>query len=260
MEDSQILDLLRRKSPQTTLEVAKAAKMSWHVIQEQLLELQIDGKLDRITVGRQNLWFLKGQKWKGLTGITTSNIMLTGVIAIVAVFLLIQGIPQIIQYNSTSILTNTSQLGQSSNTVVNNSEISGLTTLGETVGLGNLTITLVNISTGSTTDVNESYNTVEKKYYKIYIKVYNHFSRIPGVYTIDDNEVIDVSLEDSLGNSYENDNEITSLWDSLNLFGNSMEILPSNTREGYLIFPYTAGIPEKLIVRIKSGATAEFRL
>ncbi len=84
MEDSQILDLLRRKSPQTTLEVAKAAKMSWHVIQEQLLELQIDGKLDRITVGRQNLWFLKGQKWKGSTGLS-SIFMLVGLVAVIAI-------------------------------------------------------------------------------------------------------------------------------------------------------------------------------
>ncbi|HLC67922.1 MAG TPA: hypothetical protein VJI12_03500, partial [archaeon] len=85
MEDSKILELLKKKSPQTTLEIAKSVDKSWHMVQEQLLEMQIDGKLDRITVGRQNLWFVKGQKM--MRG-TAANSMLLGIVALLAVLVI----------------------------------------------------------------------------------------------------------------------------------------------------------------------------
>src|SRR3989344_1269215 len=101
MEDSRILELLKKKSPQTTLEVARAAGMSWHVVQEQLLEMQIDGKLDRINVGRQNLWFPKGAKLKG----TVANSFLIGIVAVLAVLVSMNAVPQI------SVNTDVSELG-----------------------------------------------------------------------------------------------------------------------------------------------------
>jgi hypothetical protein len=75
---------------------------------------------------------------------------------------------------------------------------------------------------------------------------------------LEDNEVIKILLEDNLGNFYKQDNEIPFFLSSLNLFGNSMEISPSSSREGYLIFSVTKGTPEKLIVQTKSEAKAEF--
>src|SRR3989344_2441087 len=92
MEDSKILELLKKKSPQTTLEIAKSVDKSWHMVQEQLLEMQIDGKLDRINVGRQNLWFVKVQKM--MRG-TVANTLLIGIIAVIAVFVALNGISQI---------------------------------------------------------------------------------------------------------------------------------------------------------------------
>jgi hypothetical protein len=128
--------------------------------------------------------------------------------------------------------------------------------------LGNLEITVSNISEDSykTLELDENYQRIEKKYYKVYIKVFNNFSRASGIYSLEDNEVIKVSLEDNLGNLYKQNDDVTFFLSSPGLFGNSMEILPSNSREGYLIFPETTGIPEKLIVEIKSGEEAEFRL
>jgi hypothetical protein len=126
--------------------------------------------------------------------------------------------------------------------------------------LGNLTITVFNFSEDSykTFDLDENYERIEQKYYKVYIKVFNNFSKIPGIYTLEDNEIINISLEDKLGNSYGQNDE--NMFLDLNLFGNSMEISPSTGREGYLIFLETKGIPEKLVFRTKSGAKAEFGL
>ncbi len=128
--------------------------------------------------------------------------------------------------------------------------------------LGNLTITLVNVSESfyKTFDLDENYGRKEQKYYKVYIEVFNNFSRIPGIYTLEDNEFLDILLEDDLGNYYKQDNENLFFLDSVNLFGNSMEILPLNIRKGYLIFSETEGVPEKIIVKLKSGARAEFEL
>jgi DNA-binding Lrp family transcriptional regulator len=258
MEDSQILELLRKKSPQTTLEIAKAAKMSWHVIQEQLLELQIDGKLDRITVGRQNLWFPKGSKWKGTA---STNIILLGVVAIIGIFFVLSSLTPV---QNSIISTNISQSNYSSETTTGSEAANVLETLtGQNIGraeLGNLTIVLVNISQGSYEVPELGNESGEIKYYKIYAEIFNSFSRIPGVYTLEDNEVINISLEDNLGNSYKPDTESRTLFDSLDLFGNSMEITPMNIRKGYLIFPEISGVPEKLTIRIKSGAKAEFEL
>jgi len=128
--------------------------------------------------------------------------------------------------------------------------------------LGHLEIIVFNISEGfyKTFEFDEEYERIEKKYYKVYVEAFNNFSRVPGVYTLEDNEVIEVFLEDGLGNSYEQDDDILFFLGPLNLFGNSVEITPSTSRKGYLIFSETRGTPEKLIFKIKSGSAVEFGL
>lgn len=134
--------------------------------------------------------------------------------------------------------------------------------LNETLKLGHLEITVFNISEDSyeTFEWDENYERTEQKYYRVYIGVFNNFSRISGIYGLKDNEVIEILLEDNVGNFYSQDKEIPFFLDPSNLFGNYMEILPTSSREGYLIFPETIGAPEKLIVQIKSEAEAEFGL
>lgn len=134
--------------------------------------------------------------------------------------------------------------------------------INKTLKLGYLEISVLNISSDSyrTLELDQNYQRVEKTYYKVYIKIFNNFSRASGIYKLQDNEAVKISLEDSLGNTYNQDSEAQFFLRSHNLFGNSMEILPSSSREGYLIFSETKSIPETLTVRIKSGAKAEFRL
>jgi hypothetical protein len=134
--------------------------------------------------------------------------------------------------------------------------------LNETLKLGHLKITIFNISEDSykTFDLDENFERIEQKYYKVYIGVFNNFSRITGTYNLTDNEVIEILLEDNLGNFDNQDKEIPFFLSSSDLFGNYMEILPTTSREGYMIFKKTEGTPEKLIVQIKSKANAEFGL
>jgi hypothetical protein len=69
----QLLELLDRRSPQTTSELAKSIKGSWHRVQENLLELLIDGKIERMVVGGRYLWFSKKDKKvhkKGVSGMS----------------------------------------------------------------------------------------------------------------------------------------------------------------------------------------------
>ena len=85
MEDSKIIDLLRKKSPETTLEIAKSLKVSWHVVQEHLLEMQIDGRIERIKVGGQNLWYLKGTKPTLMGSIGFSKIIGLSLLAMIII-------------------------------------------------------------------------------------------------------------------------------------------------------------------------------
>lgn len=69
----QLLELLDRRSPQTTSELAKSIKGSWHRVQENLLELVIEGKIERMIVGGRYLWFSKKDKKihkKGVSGMS----------------------------------------------------------------------------------------------------------------------------------------------------------------------------------------------
>jgi hypothetical protein len=68
----ELLELLEKRSPQTTSELAKSVKGSWHRVQENLLELIIDGKIDRMVVGGRYLWFSKKDKkvHKGVSGMS----------------------------------------------------------------------------------------------------------------------------------------------------------------------------------------------
>lgn len=148
--------------------------------------------------------------------------------------------------------------------------------LNRTGNLGYLEITVFNVSEDFyegfekvnktslfTGEVYETHELVQKKYCKAYIKVFNNFSRIPGIYTEEDNEEFDVWIEDDFENRYEQDEaEVNNARISgrEKVFGNSMVVSPRTSIEGYLIFSETKGTPEKLIVQIKSGAQAEFIL
>jgi hypothetical protein len=65
----KLISQLKERSPQTTAELAKEVKGSWHRAQENLLELCLDGKVRRMIVGGRYLWFLETKK-KGLSAQT----------------------------------------------------------------------------------------------------------------------------------------------------------------------------------------------
>ncbi len=67
----RILSLLSEKSPRTTSEVAELLDLSWHSAHENLLELQLSGKVNRIFIGNRHIWFLNGDDFSNL--IKTSN-------------------------------------------------------------------------------------------------------------------------------------------------------------------------------------------
>jgi hypothetical protein len=58
----RLIDQLKERSPQTTAELAKEVKGSWHRVQENLLELCLDGKVRRMIVGGRYLWFYETKK------------------------------------------------------------------------------------------------------------------------------------------------------------------------------------------------------
>jgi hypothetical protein len=75
-----LVKLLEQKSPQTTAELANKLKLSWHRVHENLLELVIEGRIDRMVVGGRYLWFSKKDKKvyrKGMLGRLASIGMMT---------------------------------------------------------------------------------------------------------------------------------------------------------------------------------------
>ncbi len=58
-----ILSLLSEKSPRTTSEIAERLSLSWHSVQESLLELQVAGKVGRIFIANRHIWFLSGDSF-----------------------------------------------------------------------------------------------------------------------------------------------------------------------------------------------------
>jgi len=55
----KLLELLRQKSPRSTYNLASSLNASWHSVHEKLLELQVEGIVERLVVSGMNLWFLK---------------------------------------------------------------------------------------------------------------------------------------------------------------------------------------------------------
>ena len=55
----KIFDLLKREKVVTSSEVAKVLKVSWNTADKYLLELVVEGKLERIKKEGVNLWLRK---------------------------------------------------------------------------------------------------------------------------------------------------------------------------------------------------------
>lgn len=57
--NKKIIDLIKRERIVTSSEVAASLNVSWNTAEKYLLELIIDGKIDRIKKIGVNLWMLK---------------------------------------------------------------------------------------------------------------------------------------------------------------------------------------------------------
>lgn len=55
----KILDFLKKEKVVTSSEIAKYLKISWNTAEKHLLELVIDGKIEKIKKEGVNLWMLK---------------------------------------------------------------------------------------------------------------------------------------------------------------------------------------------------------
>ena len=55
----KILDLIKKEKVVTSSEVAKKLKINWNTAEKYLLELGMDGKLEKIKKLGVNLWLLK---------------------------------------------------------------------------------------------------------------------------------------------------------------------------------------------------------
>lgn len=55
----KILDFLRKERVVTSSEIAKYLKVSWNTAEKKLLELVIEGKIEKIKKEGVNLWLLK---------------------------------------------------------------------------------------------------------------------------------------------------------------------------------------------------------
>ena len=116
----------------------------------------------------------------------------------------------------------------------------------------------VNETSVFTDEVYETYESVQKIYYKAYIRVFNNFSRIPGIYTEEDNEELKIWIQDDLENIYEqNKSQVNNVRMSEHekIFGNSLIVSPRTRIEGYLIFPEIDRKAQilRLFVRTSSG-------
>jgi predicted HTH transcriptional regulator len=59
MDIHKILELIKREKVVTSSEVAKHFKLSWNTADKYLLELVIEGKIERIKKEGVNLWLVK---------------------------------------------------------------------------------------------------------------------------------------------------------------------------------------------------------
>ena len=57
--ERKILDFARKDKVVTTAEIAKHFDISWNTAERYLLELALDGKLNRVKKTGVNLWILK---------------------------------------------------------------------------------------------------------------------------------------------------------------------------------------------------------
>lgn len=55
----KIMDILKREKVVTSSEIAKSLKISWNTADKYLLELLVEGKLERIKKEGVNLWLRK---------------------------------------------------------------------------------------------------------------------------------------------------------------------------------------------------------
>ena len=56
---NKILEFLKKKKVVTSLEIAKHLKVSWNTAERHLMELLVEGKVERIKKEKLNLWMLK---------------------------------------------------------------------------------------------------------------------------------------------------------------------------------------------------------
>ncbi|MDP4039918.1 MAG: winged helix-turn-helix transcriptional regulator [Candidatus Pacearchaeota archaeon] len=59
IHNKKILDFVKKKRVVTSSEIAKFLKISWNTADKYLLELVLDGKIERIKKEGVNLWVLK---------------------------------------------------------------------------------------------------------------------------------------------------------------------------------------------------------
>lgn len=65
--EKDILELIGREDyPLSTRQVALKIKRSWHAVQNRCLELQLQGKISRMTVAGSHLWIKKGHFLEGM--------------------------------------------------------------------------------------------------------------------------------------------------------------------------------------------------
>ena len=59
--ERDILELIEKENyPLSTRQIALKIKRSWHAVQNRCLELQLQGKISRLTVAGTHLWIKKG--------------------------------------------------------------------------------------------------------------------------------------------------------------------------------------------------------
>ena len=64
--EKSILELVQRENyPLSTRQIALKIKRAWHSTQNHCLELQLKGKIARLTVGGTHLWIKKGHFLEG---------------------------------------------------------------------------------------------------------------------------------------------------------------------------------------------------
>jgi Mn-dependent DtxR family transcriptional regulator len=59
IHSNKIIELIKKKKVVTSSEIAKEIKVSWNTADKYLLELVLEGKIDRIKKQGVNLWIIK---------------------------------------------------------------------------------------------------------------------------------------------------------------------------------------------------------